>query len=110
VATGGHHDAGDKNAVTVDMACTAQPEHSARVHRTGRSRPGDLRQQRPAEGRVGQHHRHPEQISEAVHINTDKRKVSLLFLAGVALLAIVPAGRRPGFKRSERSRRRARQS
>lgn len=51
----------------------------------------------------------PEQISEAVRINTDARlralKLSLLLLAGAALLAIVPAGRLPGYKPGERSRR-----
>jgi predicted MFS family arabinose efflux permease len=56
----------------------------------------------------------PEQISEAVRINTDARlralKLSLLVLAGAALLAIVPAGRLPGYKRSERSGRQAQKS
>mgnify|MGYP003558845881 CR=1 FL=1 len=42
----------------------------------------------------------PDQTSEAVRINSDARlralKLSFLLLAGVALLAIVPAGRLPG--------------
>jgi predicted MFS family arabinose efflux permease len=56
----------------------------------------------------------PEQISEAVRINTDARlralKLSLLVLAGAALLAIVPAGRLPGYQRSERPGRQAQKS
>jgi MFS family permease len=47
----------------------------------------------------------PEQISEAVRINTDARlralKLSLLMLAGVSLLVIVPAGRLPGYVRGK---------
>jgi MFS family permease len=43
----------------------------------------------------------PEQIAAAVEINADARllalKISLLGLAALALLAIVPAGRMPGF-------------
>jgi MFS family permease len=42
----------------------------------------------------------PEQVDEAVRINTEARiralRTSLLVLAGLALLAIVPAGRMPG--------------
>ena len=43
-----------------------------------------------------------EQIAEAVRINEEARlqalKISLLSLAGIALLAIVPAGRMPNFR------------
>jgi len=43
----------------------------------------------------------PEQIAEAVAINEDARlralQISLLGLAGVALLAIIPAGRMPDY-------------
>lgn len=42
----------------------------------------------------------PAQVDEAVRINTEARiralRTSLLLLAGLALLAIVPAGRMPG--------------
>jgi MFS family permease len=44
----------------------------------------------------------PEQVDEAVRINEDARlralNVSLLGLAGIALLAIIPAGRMPNFR------------
>ncbi|WP_374945488.1 MFS transporter [Agreia sp.] len=44
----------------------------------------------------------PEQITEATAINEDARlralNISLLALAGIALLAIVPAGRMPNFR------------
>ena len=43
----------------------------------------------------------PEQVREAVRINTQSRlqalKISFLVLAGMALLAIVPSGRLPGY-------------
>jgi predicted MFS family arabinose efflux permease len=46
-----------------------------------------------------------EQVSAAVHINAEARlralKLSLLFLAGVSLLVIVPAGRLPGYVRGQ---------
>jgi MFS family permease len=47
----------------------------------------------------------PEQVEEAVRINTESRlralKIGLLIMAGVALLAIVPASRLPGYKPGE---------
>ena len=47
----------------------------------------------------------PEQISEAVRINAEARlralKLSLLMLAAVALLVIVPVGRLPGYVRGK---------
>ena len=49
----------------------------------------------------------PEQIAEAVRINTDSRrralKLSFLVLAGIALLVIVPVGRLPGDLRDKES-------
>ena len=43
----------------------------------------------------------PEQVEEAVRVNTEARlralKIGLLIMAGVALLAIFPAGRLPDF-------------
>lgn len=43
----------------------------------------------------------PAQVAEAVRVNTDARllalKIGLLLLAGVALLAIIPAGRLPNY-------------
>jgi predicted MFS family arabinose efflux permease len=51
----------------------------------------------------------PEQIAEAVRINADARlralKLSFLLLAGVALLAIIPAGRLPDEVRRKVARR-----
>jgi MFS family permease len=47
----------------------------------------------------------PEQIDEAVRINTEARlralKVSLLAMSGFALLALIPAGRLPDYKPGE---------
>jgi MFS family permease len=47
----------------------------------------------------------PEQITEAVRINADARlralKLSLLMLAGISLLVILPAGRLPGYARGK---------
>ena len=47
----------------------------------------------------------PEQITEAVRINTDARlralKIGLLIMAGLSMLAIVPAGRLPDYKPGE---------
>ena len=47
----------------------------------------------------------PEQVVEAVRINTDARlsalRMGLLIMAGLALLAIIPAGRLPGYKPGE---------
>lgn len=47
----------------------------------------------------------PEQIDEAVRINTEERlralKIGLLTMAGLALLAIFPAGRLPDYKPGE---------
>ena len=47
----------------------------------------------------------PEQVDAAVALNEDARllalKISLLGLAGIALLAIVPAGRMPGFRKED---------
>jgi len=49
----------------------------------------------------------PEHVDEAVRINTEERlvalKVSFLALAGLALLAILPAGGLPGYVREELS-------
>ena len=43
----------------------------------------------------------PAQVTEAVRVNTEARllalKIGLLLLAGVALLAIIPAGRLPNY-------------
>jgi predicted MFS family arabinose efflux permease len=43
----------------------------------------------------------PAQIAEAVRVNTDARlralKIGLLIMAGIAMLAIIPAGRLPNF-------------
>ena len=47
----------------------------------------------------------PEQVEEAVRVNTDARlralKIGLLIMAGLALLAIIPAGRLPNYLPSE---------
>jgi MFS family permease len=47
----------------------------------------------------------PEQVEEAVRINTESRlralKIGLLIMAGVALLAIFPASRLPSYKPGE---------
>jgi MFS family permease len=47
----------------------------------------------------------PEQVEEAVRINTESRlralKIGLLIMAGVALVAIFPASRLPGYKPGE---------
>ena len=47
----------------------------------------------------------PEQVEEAVRINTESRlralKIGLLIMAGVALLAIFPASRLPDYKPGE---------
>ncbi len=47
----------------------------------------------------------PEQVVEAVRINTDARlsalRMGLLIMAGLALLAIIPAGRLPDYKPGE---------
>ena len=47
----------------------------------------------------------PEQIAEAVRINTDSRrralKLSFLLLGGIALLVIIPAGRLPDYVRGK---------
>ena len=47
----------------------------------------------------------PDQVEEAVRINVESRlralKIGLLIMACVALLAIVPAGRLPGYKPGE---------
>ena len=43
----------------------------------------------------------PQQVAEAIRINTDARlralKIGLLIMAGLALIAIIPAGRLPGY-------------
>ena len=43
----------------------------------------------------------PEQVTEAVRVNTEARlralKIGLLIMAGLALIAIIPAGRLPGY-------------
>ena len=47
----------------------------------------------------------PEQVEEAVRINTESRlralKIALLLMAGVALLSIFPASRLPGYRPGE---------
>ena len=47
----------------------------------------------------------PEQVAEAVRVNTESRllalKIGLLLMAGVALLAIFPAGRLPNYRPGE---------
>jgi len=47
----------------------------------------------------------PEQVAEAVRVNTDARlsalRMGLLVMAGLALLAIVPAGRLPDYRPGE---------
>jgi predicted MFS family arabinose efflux permease len=47
----------------------------------------------------------PEQVTEALRVNTDARlralKIGLLVMAGLALLSIIPAGRLPDFKPGE---------
>jgi hypothetical protein len=47
----------------------------------------------------------PEQVEEAVRINTESRlralKIALLIMAGVSLLAIFPAGRLPDYRPGE---------
>jgi hypothetical protein len=44
----------------------------------------------------------PEQVAEALRVNTEARlralKIGLLILAGLAFLAIIPAGRLPDYK------------
>jgi MFS family permease len=43
----------------------------------------------------------PEQVTEAVRVNTEARlralKIGLLIMAGLALIAIIPAGRLPNY-------------
>ena len=43
----------------------------------------------------------PQQVAEAIRINTDARlralKIGLLIMAGLALIAIIPAGRLPDY-------------
>ncbi|MDR6754765.1 MFS family permease [Mycoplana sp. BE70] len=47
----------------------------------------------------------PEQVAEAVRVNTEARlralKIGLLLMAGLALLTILPAGRLPGYRPGE---------
>jgi predicted MFS family arabinose efflux permease len=47
----------------------------------------------------------PEQITEAVRVNTEARllalKIGLLIMAGLAMLAIIPAGRLPDYRPDE---------
>jgi predicted MFS family arabinose efflux permease len=47
----------------------------------------------------------PEQVEEAVRVNTESRlralKIALLIMACLSLLAIIPAGRLPGYKPGE---------
>lgn len=47
----------------------------------------------------------PEQVAEAVRVNTEARlralKLGLLIMAGLALLAIIPAGRLPNYRPGE---------
>jgi predicted MFS family arabinose efflux permease len=47
----------------------------------------------------------PEQVAEAMRVNTEARlralKIGLLVMAGLALLAIIPAGRLPDYKPGE---------
>ena len=47
----------------------------------------------------------PEQVAEAVRVNTEARlralKIGLLIMAGLALLAIIPAGRLPDYRPGE---------
>lgn len=47
----------------------------------------------------------PEQVTEAIRINTEARlralKIGLLIMAGLSLLAIIPAGRLPDYKPGE---------
>ena len=47
----------------------------------------------------------PEQVAEAVRVNTEARlralKIGLLIMAGLALLAIIPAGRLPNYRPGE---------
>ncbi len=47
----------------------------------------------------------PEQVQEAMRINTDSRlralKIGLLIMAGIAALTIIPAGRLPNYKPGE---------
>jgi len=47
----------------------------------------------------------PEQVAEAVRVNTDARlsalRMGLLVMAGLAVLAIIPAGRLPDYKPGE---------
>ena len=47
----------------------------------------------------------PEQINEAVAVNTEARllalKIGLLVMAGLALLSIIPAGRLPDYRPGE---------
>ena len=43
----------------------------------------------------------PEQVAEALRVNTDSRlralQIGLLIMAGLALLTIIPAGRLPNY-------------
>jgi hypothetical protein len=43
----------------------------------------------------------PQQVQEAVRVNTEARlralKIGLLILAGLAMLAVIPAGRLPNY-------------
>jgi hypothetical protein len=45
----------------------------------------------------------PKQVNEALQINTESRlyalKLAFLFLAGIALLMVLPVRRLPGFRR-----------
>lgn len=47
----------------------------------------------------------PEQVAEAVRVNTEARlralKIGLLIMAGLAFLTIIPAGRLPGYRPGE---------
>jgi hypothetical protein len=47
----------------------------------------------------------PKQVTEAMRINTDERltalKIGPLIMAGLALLAIIPASRLPNYKPGE---------
>jgi hypothetical protein len=47
----------------------------------------------------------PEQAAEAVRVNTEARlralKIGLLIMAGLALLAIIPAGQLPNYRPGE---------
>ena len=80
----------------------ANPMLPNEIQSAGRSRQHQLRQQRPAAERDGEHHRNARSRStEAVRVNTEARlralKIGLLIMAGLALLAIIPAGRLPNY-------------